>query len=68
MKNDVEYLENKLQRLQTKHRELDKDIETNYKNYQNDQLLEIMKKEKLRLRDEMELVSKVIEIKKSVEE
>lgn len=68
MKNDVEYLENKLQRLQTKHRALDKDIETNYKNYQDDQLLEIMKKEKLRLRDEMELVSKVIEIKKSVEE
>lgn len=68
MKNDIEYLERKLDRLQHKHRRLDKDIETSYKNYKDDQLLEVMKKEKLRLRDEMELVSKVIEIKKSVEE
>lgn len=68
MKNDIEYLEGKLQRLESRHRKLDKDIETSYKNYEDDQLLEVMKKEKLRLRDEIELVSKVIEIKKSVEE
>lgn len=68
MKNDIEYLEGKLQRLESRHRKLDKDIETSYKNYEDDQLVEVMKKEKLRLRDEIELVSKVIEIKKSVEE
>ena len=46
-------LKNRLESLSEKHRQLDKEIQVQYKNFASDSIVEKLKVQKLRLKDEM---------------
>lgn len=55
---NVEKLSNYVDHLKKVHDELDKQIEEDIKNYQEDRLVTVLKKKKLALKDEIERYSK----------
>lgn len=54
-------IEHHIKHLEEQHRELDKQIRDDYKNYGNDRLVVVLKKQKLRLRDEIQNFKKQLE-------
>lgn len=51
---DTDKIRHHINTLKKKHSVLDKEIKEDYKNYVSDQVLEVKKKEKLALKDEIE--------------
>lgn len=57
---NIEKLQHHVNHLQQQHDDLDKQIQTDFTNYENDGKLTDLKKKKLHLRDEIELFKKQI--------
>lgn len=51
---DAGKIERHIKHLQDQHDTLDKEIERQFKQYGNDSLVQVLKKQKLKLRDEIE--------------
>ena len=59
--SSIQSLSNHLKTLEERHRALDKQITEEYNNFVRDDKVEVHKKEKLLLKDEIELLKKQIE-------
>lgn len=57
----LQSLNNRLESLKEKHKELDKQVDIEYNNFTRDEIVEKHKIQKLRLKDEMTSIEKQIE-------
>ena len=64
----LQSLKNHLKTLEDRHRTLDKKVSADYDNHLNSREYTIEKKEKLKLKEEIETLKKVIELKEQDEE
>lgn len=59
--SSLQSLNNRLESLKEKHKELDKQVDIEYNNFTRDEIVEKHKIQKLRLKDEMTSIEKQIE-------